>query len=133
MKIKAVNYKELFLHWIMGLFIFANLFALYAQDNVGYSFNSISYTTEKRILNRDGEKVPKIFYKSFIEKIRPAYFSSSLLRDTFENILMFKNRMVHIEFNANSLLVLLINFLIGTSATVIFLFYMESRKTSLPA
>ncbi|ATP56778.1 hypothetical protein CPT03_09970 [Pedobacter ginsengisoli] len=116
----------------MGLFIFVNLFALSAQYNVSYSVNSI-YTTEKRILNQDEIKVHKIFYKSFIEKNRPAYFNPSLLRDAFENILIFKNRMVHIAFNANSLLVLLINFLIGTSAARIFLFHMESQKTSLPA
>ncbi|WP_157766401.1 hypothetical protein [Pedobacter ginsengisoli] len=132
MKIKSVNYKGLFLHWTMGLFIFVNLFALSAQYNVSYSVNSI-YTTEKRILNQDEIKVHKIFYKSFIEKNRPAYFNPSLLRDAFENILIFKNRMVHIAFNANSLLVLLINFLIGTSAARIFLFHMESQKTSLPA
>lgn len=133
MKSKSVNYKELLLHWVIGLFMVMNLFSLSAPDNVGYSDNSIPFATEKSIANQNGSKEHRIFYKSFIEKTRQTYFKSPLLKDVFENLLVFKNRMVHMEFNANSLLVLFINFLIGTTFVVVFLFYPAAQKTSLLA
>lgn len=133
MKIKSVNYKELLLHWVVGLFMFLNLFALPGTTNVISSVNLAQYPTEERIVNQIGTNGHKIFYKSFVRKINWIYSKISSLKYVFSNLLMLKNSIVHIQFSANAFLVLFINFLLGTLCAVRFLFYPVSPKTSLLA
>ncbi|WP_152542034.1 hypothetical protein [Pedobacter sp. V48] len=133
MKIKSVNYKELLLHWVVGLFMFLNLFALSGIAKVISPVNLAAYPTEQRIVNQSGTNGHKIFYKSFVAKINWIYSKISSLKYVFRNLLMLKNSIVHIQFNANAFLVLSIDFLLGTLCAVRFLFYPASPKTSLPA
>jgi len=133
MKMKSVNYKELLLRWVVGFFIFLNLFTLSGAANVISSVNSTAYPTEERIVSQNGTNRHKIFYKSFVGKVNWIYSKISSFKYVFRNLLMVKNSTVHIQFNANAFLVLFINFLMGTLCALRFLFYPTSPKTSLPA
>lgn len=133
MKMKSVNYKELLLRWVVGFFMFLNLFTLSGAANVISSVNSTAYPTEERIVSQNGTKRHKIFYKSFVGKVNWIYSKISSFKYVFRNLLMVKNSIVHVQFNANAFLVLFINFLMGTLCALRFLFYPASPKTSLPA
>lgn len=133
MRIKSVSYKELLFRWVVGLFMFLNLFALSGAASRLSSVKTSPYRTEQGIVKQNTSNSHKIFYKSFVDKLNWIYSRIPLLKYAFKNLLILKNHTVHIEWNVNSLLVLFINFLISTLSAAIFLFYRTSPKTSLQA
>jgi hypothetical protein len=113
--------------------MFLNLFALSGTAEVISSVNLAGYPIEERIVNPRRTNDHKIFYKSFVARINWGYSKISSLKYTFSDLLMLKNSIVHVQFNANAFQVLFIDFLLGTLCAVTFLFYPVSPKTSLPA
>lgn len=119
--IKFVNYKMLLFRWVTGLFILLNIFAFSdAISNVS-SVNLTRNTTELKVINQVVAG-GKIFYKSFVDKLNRVSPDLISLKNAFKNLLILKDNIVHVQFAANSIVVLFINFLIGFLATAWFLF-----------
>lgn len=122
MRINSMDYKFLLFRWIAGLFIFLNIFAFSGAVSRVSSFSLSRTTTELKITNKV-LAVSKIFYKSFVNKLNRIYPDLLSLKNAFKNLVILKNNIVHVQFTTNSLLILFINFLIGSLAAVPFLFY----------
>lgn len=122
LEIKSVNYRMLLFRWIAGLFILLNIFAFSGVVSRVSSVNLTRTTTELKVVNKVVAG-SKIFYKSFVDKLNRIYPDLISLKSAFKNLVMLKNNIVHVQFTTNSILVLLINFLIGFLFSVLFLFY----------
>ncbi|NRF37998.1 hypothetical protein [Pedobacter foliorum] len=127
LEIKAVNYKVLLFRWIAGLFILLNIFAFSGAVSRVFSVNLTRTTTELKVVSRVVAG-SKIFYKSFVDKLNRVYPDLISLESAFKNLVILKNNIVHVQFTTNSILVLLINFLIGFMPAVLFLFYPAHQK-----
>lgn len=132
MGIKSVDYKVLLFRWIAGLFIFLNIFAFSGSVSRVSSFSLSRTTTELKITNKV-VVVSKIFYKSFVNKLNRIYPDLVSLKNAFKNLVILKSNLVHVQFTANSLLILFINFLTGILASVVFLFYPAYQKSGYNA
>jgi hypothetical protein len=122
MEIKSMDFKVLLFRWIAGLFIFLTVFAFSGAVSGVSSVSLTRTTTELKVINKVAAG-SKIFYKSFVDKLNRIYPDLISLKSAFKNLVILKDNIVHVRFTANSLLVLFINFLIGFSATMMFLFY----------
>jgi len=122
MEIKSVDFKVVLFRWIAGLFIFLSVFTFSGAVSPVSSVSLTRTTTELKVVNKVVAG-SRIFYKSFVDKLNMIYPDLISLKSAFKNLLILKDNIVHVQFTANFLLILLINFLIGFLFSGVFLFY----------